>query len=97
MTDPTLSDRPPLWGGCEAWPAWADNAAWHAPEDDPTSPCCEAWPAWANSVAWHALEGDPTVLVMPHLAGTRHRLNYCPSCGADRRSATSTPFPPAER
>ena len=64
---------------------------------DPTPSCCEAWPAWADSAAWYALQDDPTVLVMPHLAGTRHRLNYCPSCGAERRSATSTPFPPAGR
>jgi hypothetical protein len=39
---------------------------------------------------------DPTVLIMPHLAGTRYRVNYCPTCGAERRSATSTPFPPVE-
>jgi hypothetical protein len=24
---------------------------------------------------------------MPHLHGTHHRFNYCPSCGAERRSA----------
>ena len=23
---------------------------------------------------------------MPHLKGTRHRFNFCPSCGAERRS-----------
>lgn len=63
----------------------------------PTPPCCDAWPAWADSVAWYPMEDDPTVLVMPHMAGTRHSVNYCPGCGAERRSATSTRFPPVER
>jgi hypothetical protein len=62
----------------------------------PTPPCCDAWPAWADDAAWYAYEDDPTVLIMPHLAGTRYRVNYCPTCGAERRSATSTPFPPVE-
>jgi hypothetical protein len=24
---------------------------------------------------------------MPHLKGTRHRFNFCPSCGSERRGA----------
>lgn len=54
---------------------------------EPTPPCCEAWISWAAEAAWHALDDDPSILVMPHAAGTRHRFNFCPSCGAERRSA----------
>lgn len=52
-----------------------------------TPPCCEAWESWASAAAWYADEDDPKVLLMPHLAGTRHRFNFCPSCGAERRTA----------
>lgn len=48
---------------------------------NPTPPCCEAWPSWADTAAWYALVDDPTTLVMPHLAGTRYRFNYCPAAG----------------
>ena len=60
---------------------------------DPTPPCCEAWPAWADFAAWYADEDDPTVWLMPHLAGTHHRVNFCPSCGAERRSAITAAWP----
>lgn len=51
-----------------------------------TPPCCEAWPEWADSAAWYVDENETNILLMPHLLGTRHRFNYCPSCGAERRS-----------
>jgi hypothetical protein len=56
----------------------------------PTPPCCEAWPSWADFAAWYCDQDDPTYWLMPHLAGTPYRFNYCPSCGADRRSTTTT-------
>ena len=52
-----------------------------------TPPCCEAWKAWEEEAAWYQLDDHPQVFVMPHLLHTRHRFNYCPSCGAKRRSA----------
>lgn len=52
-----------------------------------TPSCCEAWDDWADSAAWFVdIEG---IYRMPHLQGTHHRFNYCPSCGAKRRSAIS--------
>ena len=54
-----------------------------------TPPCCEAWEAWAGDANWFVdAEG---IRRMPHLAGTHHRFNYCPSCGAPRRSAIVVP------
>ena len=50
-----------------------------------TPPCCEAWKPWADSAAWFI--DDDGIYRMPHLHGTHHRFNYCPSCGAKRRSA----------
>lgn len=56
---------------------------------EPTPPCCEAWPAWADVAAWYVDEDDPRVLLMPHLVGTHHRFNFCPNCGAERRSVAA--------
>ena len=50
-----------------------------------TPPCCEAWESWAESANWF-VDTEGTYR-MPHLKGTRHRFNFCPSCGAERRSA----------
>jgi hypothetical protein len=54
-----------------------------------TPPCCEAWDEWAKSAGWFIDTQD--IHRMPHLLGTRHRFNYCPSCGAERRSAIICP------
>jgi len=54
-----------------------------------TPPCCEAWTAWADSANWFV--DNVGVYRMPHLKGTRHRFNFCPSCGAERRSAIVVP------
>jgi hypothetical protein len=50
-----------------------------------TPPCCEAWNDWADSAAWFA--DDTGTYRMPHLKGARHRFNFCPSCGSERRFA----------
>lgn len=64
----------------------------------PTPPCCEAWPSWAAVAGWAYDVEDGRVRLMPHLRGTRHRFNYCPSCGADRRDTVAVdlcpPTPP---
>lgn len=54
-----------------------------------TPPCCEAWESWAASVNWFVDSED--IYRMPHLEGTRYRFNFCPSCGAERRSAIVVP------
>jgi hypothetical protein len=54
-----------------------------------TPECCEARESWADSANWF---GDTEgVYRIPHLTGTRHRFNFCPSCGAERRSAIVVP------
>ena len=46
---------------------------------------CEAWESWAGFANWFV--DDKGTYRMPHLEGTHHRFNFCPSRGAERRSA----------
>jgi hypothetical protein len=50
-----------------------------------TPPCCTAWENWADSAAWFV--DTENIYRIPHLIGTHHRFNFCPSCGAERRHA----------
>ena len=51
-----------------------------------TSPdCCERWLELRGGLEWFTLEGDDHIRVMPCIYGVR--VNHCPACGAERRSA----------
>jgi hypothetical protein len=54
-----------------------------------TLACCAIWPEILHRLEWMASEAEPDFLLMPHLKrqGGRLRVNFCPSCGADRRGA----------
>jgi hypothetical protein len=55
----------------------------------PSTPdCCEVWPQIRGRFGWFDFEDEPTVSAMPSLfgEGQHWRVNYCPSCGAPRRS-----------
>ena len=53
-----------------------------------TPHCCYVWPKIAGRFCWFELDGEPDVSVMPCLFANNEywRVNYCPSCGAPRRS-----------
>jgi hypothetical protein len=50
-----------------------------------TEPCCKVWPQIADGFRWFSPEGSPDIRLMPCLDGTNWRVNYCPSCGRERR------------
>jgi len=64
--------------------------------DATTKDCCDAWVAIRPRLGWYEFDDDPGVYAMPCVAGTIFRVNYCPICGAQRRSAiwNSNTHPP---
>ena len=55
-----------------------------------TRPCCDVWLPLVPTFDWYRLNDVPDLLVMPCLLDTQGqpcRVNWCPSCGADTRSA----------
>ena len=54
-----------------------------------TPHCCEVWPKIVGAFEWFAFENNPEYLVMSNIRTTESawRINFCPSCGAERRMA----------
>lgn len=53
-----------------------------------SKPCCEAFEKVAKTFHWHTMEYDNReVYVVPTIIAndTKHRVNYCPSCGTEVR------------
>lgn len=52
-----------------------------------TPPCCSVWNELRTDFGWMIPEGSPHIRIMPYIimGGTKWRVNYCPSCGAERR------------
>ncbi len=61
----------------------------HDPPPSTTPDCCEAWSTVRELLDWFVFEDWPGVCAMPVLPGSEHglRVNFCPVCGAERRSA----------
>ena len=58
-----------------------------------TSDCCAAWADALSLFDWYSLEDHPDLLIMPYFFRSRKRhwrVNYCPSCGANRRDVVVT-------
>jgi hypothetical protein len=56
----------------------------------PTTPdCCDVWPLLRPGLAWFEFADEPGCYAMASIpaGGTAWRVNHCPSCGAERRSA----------
>jgi hypothetical protein len=53
-----------------------------------TPDCCKVWPTIRGHFSWFDFEDEPEVSAMPSLLadGQYWRVNFCPSCGAKRRS-----------
>ena len=52
-----------------------------------TPDCCESWSIIRPSLGWFEFQDWPGVFTMACLAGHERRVNFCPACGAERRSA----------
>jgi hypothetical protein len=52
-----------------------------------TEDCCAAWVAIRPHLKWYSFVDDPGVYTMPSIPESGYRVNYCPSCGAVRRSS----------
>ena len=55
-----------------------------------TKDCCEIWPKLLPAFDWMSAPIDGRVMVMmphfqPYPQSEKWRVNYCPSCGAERR------------
>ena len=57
----------------------------------PTPDSCEHWQNIVPHLRWFWTATEPLVWVMPCI-GDR-RVNYCPVCGAERRSCVRTSAP----
>ena len=56
----------------------------------PTTPdCCEVWPLLRPGLHWLQVGDEPGCYALPSIpaSGTLWRVNHCPSCGGERRSA----------
>lgn len=54
----------------------------------PTSDdCCGQWPAIREQLHWLEFADEPNCFAMVCIPGTLIRVNYCPSCGSNRRMA----------
>lgn len=55
-----------------------------------TPDCCDIWPKIRDSFAWFQFDDYRNVYAMPCIEDVEckpvWRVNYCPSCGAERRS-----------
>jgi len=52
----------------------------------PTTPdCCEVWPLLRGGLQWLEFGDEPGCYAMASIHAWR--VNHCPSCGAERRSA----------
>lgn len=63
---------------------------------EPTPNCCDVWPKIARRLDWMRFQpgqGVPDLVTMPHLRvdGDAWRINFCPSCGADRHGVYMRP------
>ena len=58
------------------------------PPTTSTPDCCDVWPAIRGRFAWFDLADNKDISVMPSLIneGIYFRVNFCPACGAERRS-----------
>lgn len=55
----------------------------------PSTPdCCDVWERIKGRFSWFDFDDEPGCSAMPSLLahGTYWRINFCPSCGAPRRS-----------
>jgi hypothetical protein len=53
-----------------------------------TPDCCARWPLIRHTFRWLVFDSDHRQACMPNIRGTdgnEYRVNFCPSCGADRR------------
>lgn len=50
-----------------------------------TPKCCSVWPEISGSFRWFKFKEWPTLKSMPCIPFSDYRVNYCPSCGKDRR------------
>jgi hypothetical protein len=54
-----------------------------------TPHCCEIWPKIVGAFEWFAFEDNPEFFTMSYIsiALDMWRVNFCPSCGKERRMA----------
>lgn len=54
-----------------------------------TEACCDVWPRICQEFKWFYPADGSAVRLMPFIEnfGTKWRVNFCPSCGKERRSA----------
>lgn len=63
-----------------------------------TPPCCDTWPLIRPHLKWFRFDDWPHVCAMPCVPHTDWRINFCPACGANVRSAiwdTNEPMGPS--
>lgn len=58
---------------------------------DITKDCCPTWPCLVDAFGWMVAQGEEDRRIMPHIDhnSKKWRINYCPSCGAERRNVVN--------
>jgi hypothetical protein len=57
-----------------------------------TPDCCSVWPRIVRRFGWFGIDDQPEIRLMPYIASGGHnwRVNYCPSCGAERTGVVNS-------